>query len=74
MRQESPYNKPNDKDQNNFTNPESNIMKTSNGFDQCYNGQAAVNDDMVIVGASATHMPMTKRNSSRSLNLYPKNY
>ncbi len=26
-------------------------MKTSRGFDQCYNSQAAVNDDMVIVGA-----------------------
>jgi len=26
-------------------------MKTSKGFDQCFNGQAAVNDDMVIVGA-----------------------
>ncbi|HEY8780562.1 MAG TPA: transposase [Mucilaginibacter sp.] len=26
-------------------------MKTSNGFDQCYNAQAAVNEDMLIVGA-----------------------
>lgn len=47
----APENKPNEKDQYNFTDPESRIMKTSNGFDQCYNGQAAVNDDMVIVGA-----------------------
>jgi len=46
-----PTNQPNDKDQYNFTDPESRIMKTSRGFDQCYNGQAAVNDDMVIVGA-----------------------
>jgi len=43
-------NQPNDKDQYNFTDPQSRIMKTSRGFDQCYNGQAAVNDDMIIVG------------------------
>lgn len=52
-----PSNKPNDKDQYNFTDPESKIMKTFKGFDQCFNGQAAVNDDMVIVGAySNTHV------------------
>lgn len=37
-------------DQYNFTDPESRIMKTSRGFDQCYNAQAAVNEDMLIVG------------------------
>lgn len=42
---------PQNTDQYNFTDPESRIMKTSDGFDQCYNGQAAVNDDMIIVGA-----------------------
>src|SRR5665647_964930 len=53
----APSDEPNDKDQYNFTDPESRIMKTSRGFDQCYNGQAAVNDDMVIVGAySNTHV------------------
>lgn len=52
----APMDHPNDKDQYNFTDPESRIMKTSKGFDQCFNGQAAVNDDMVIVGAySNTH-------------------
>ena len=45
---------PRDKDQYNFTDPESRIMKTSDGFDQCYNGQAAVTDNMLIVGAYAT--------------------
>ncbi|SDF78773.1 Transposase domain [Mucilaginibacter pineti] len=38
------------KDQFNFSDPESRIMPTSRGFDQCYNAQAAVNDDMPIVG------------------------
>lgn len=48
---------PNDKDQYNFTDPESRIMKTSKGFDQCYNAQIAVNGDMLIVGnyANAHH-------------------
>jgi transposase len=41
---------PRPKDQYNFTDPESRIMKTSNGFDQCYNAQAVVTDEMLIVG------------------------
>lgn len=46
-----PSAKPNASDQYNFTDPQSRIMKTSHGFDQCYNSQAVVNDDMIIVGA-----------------------
>lgn len=42
---------PRGSDQYNFTDPESRIMKTSMGFNQCYNAQAAVNEDMLIVGA-----------------------
>jgi len=48
-----PEQEPSKKDQYNFTDSESRIMKTSKGFDQCYNGQAAVNDEMLIVGALA---------------------
>ena len=33
---------PPDDAQDNFTDPESRIMKTASGFDQCYNGQIAV--------------------------------
>ena len=47
----APEEGPNDKDQYNFTDPQSRIMKTSAGYDQCYNSQAAVTDDMIIVGA-----------------------
>ena len=52
-----PSTEPRDKDQYNFTDNESRIMKTSKGFDQCYNAQIAVNDDMLIVGnyANAHH-------------------
>lgn len=46
-----PSAEPQASDQYNFTDPESRIMKTSNGFNQCYNAQAAVNEDMIIVGA-----------------------
>ena len=48
---EPPSETPKESDQYNFTDPESRIMKTSRGFDQCYNAQAAVNEDMLIVGA-----------------------
>jgi transposase len=47
---------PEDKAQTNFTDPESQIMKTSNkGFDYCMNGQAVVDQaHQIIVGADAT--------------------
>ncbi len=45
-----PSEQPDDKDQYNFTDSESRIMKTSNGFNQCFNAQAAVNEDMIIIG------------------------
>ena len=45
---------PRDKDQYNFTDPESRIMKNSNndGFNQHYNAQAAVEHDSVLIVAS----------------------
>ena len=46
---------PKPKDQRNFTDPESKIMKTSNkGFDQCGNAQAVANEAQVIVAADVT--------------------
>ena len=49
-----PPDKPKPKDQENFTDPDSRIMKTSSGgFEQCYNAQVAVDDEaQLIVGAS----------------------
>ena len=47
---------PPDDAQDNFTDPESRIMKTSGGFDQCYNGQIAVDEaSQVIVAAGLTN-------------------
>lgn len=47
--------KPADKDQYNFTDPESRIMKGGDGFVQAYNAQAAVEGDFqLIVGQAVT--------------------
>jgi transposase len=62
----------NEKDQYNFTDPESRIMKTSKGFDQCYNGQAAVTDDMVIVGAYSNAHVNDKQEFIPVINAVPK--
>ncbi len=46
---------PKPKDQRNFTDTESKIMKTSNkGFDQCGNAQAVANEEQIIVSADVT--------------------
>jgi len=47
---------PRDDAQDNFTDPESRIMKTSSGFDQCYNGQLAVDEaSQMIVATGLTN-------------------
>lgn len=40
---------PEDKAQSNFTDPESCIMKTADGFQQCYNGQLAVDGEFQLI-------------------------
>jgi transposase len=40
---------PEDKDQYNFTDPESRIMKTNDGFQQCYNAQAVVDQNSHLI-------------------------
>jgi transposase len=53
---------PESKDQYNFTDPESHIMKSGSGFEQCYNAQAAVDQDsMLIVGQSLSASPVAWR-------------
>jgi transposase len=47
---------PKDKAQDNFTDPESRIMNTHEGYQQCYNGQAAVDEgSQLIVAADLTN-------------------
>jgi transposase len=58
--------KPKEKDQYNFTDPESRIMKGADGFVQGYNAQAAVEPDLqLIVGQTVTQQPTTKNSCCR---------
>jgi len=53
---------PPDKAQRNFTDPDSRIMRTGNGHEQCYNAQAAVDaDSQVIVAEGLTNSGSDKR-------------
>jgi len=55
---------PQDKSQKNFTDPDSRIMKdgASKAFEQCYNGQAVVDDQaQVIVAADVTQQANDKQ-------------
>ena len=59
-----------EKDQYNFTDPESRIMKnsTNDGFDQHYNVQAAVDQDsLLIVATSLSNHPNDKREAEPTL-------
>ena len=54
--------KPKDKDQYNFTDPESRIMKGADGSVQAYNAQAAVEPDLqLIVGQTVTQATNDKQ-------------
>jgi transposase len=62
---------PRDKDQYNFTDPESRIMKnsTNDGFDQHYNAQVAVDQDrLLIVATSLSNHPNDKREAEPTLD------
>jgi transposase len=57
-----PKEQPQPKDQYNFTDPESRIMKTGGGFQQCYNAQAAVEvASRLIVGGHVSDAPNDKQ-------------
>lgn len=73
---EPPQEGPNAKDQYNFTDPDSRIMKnsTNNGYDQQYNAQVAVTQDtMLILATSLSNHPNDKREVEPTLDtLSPK--
>lgn len=59
---DAPQSGPKDSDQINFTDPESRIMPTKDGFQQCYNAQAAVDaESQIIVALSVTDQPNDKK-------------
>jgi len=67
-----PKEEPNDKDQYNFTDPESRIMKTGAGFDQCFNAQAGVDhDSRLIVGQSLSNSPNDQKELVKTVNAIP---
>jgi len=47
-----PFGEPEDKAQDNFTDPQSRIMKMGGSFEQCYNAQAAVDGESQLIIAS----------------------
>lgn len=59
----APSEQPDPKAQYNFTDPESRIMKAGNGghFEQAYNAQAAVDEQMLIVGERVSVAPNDKQ-------------
>lgn len=62
---------PSGKDQYNFTDPDSRIMKnsTNNGYDQHYNVQVAVTQDsLLIVATSLSNHPNDKREAEPTLD------
>jgi transposase len=68
---EPPKAGPNDKDQYNFTDPDSRIMKnsTNQGYDQHYNAQVAVTQEtMLIVATSLSNHPNDKREAEPTLD------
>lgn len=65
---------PRDKDQYNFTDPESRIMKNSNndGFDQHYNAQVAVEQESrLIVGNTVSNHPNDKEEAIPTVEAIP---
>ena len=65
---------PRDKDQYNFTDPESRIMKNSNndGFDQHYNAQAAVEQaSFLIVASTLSNHPNDQAEAIPTLDAIP---
>ena len=68
----APTPEPKAKDQYNFTDPESRIMKDGTGFEQSYNAQAAVEvESRLIVGARVSHAPNDKQELGPTLDAIP---
>lgn len=66
---------PRDKEQYNFTDPESHIMKNGNkkGFEQCYNGQAGVeHKSRLIVSNTLSNHPNDKQEAIPVIDAIPE--
>jgi len=68
----APTPEPKAKDQYNFTDPESRIMKDGTGFEQTYNAQAAVEvESRLIVGERVSQAPNDKQELGPTLAAIP---
>ena len=64
-----PQEGPRPKDQDNFTDPESRIMKDGGGFEQCFNAQLAVEvETMLVVGQHVCNAPNDKQQLEPTLD------
>jgi transposase len=79
-RYKRPFGVPKDKDQDNFTDPDSRIMpRTGGGFDAAYNGQTAVDDtahiivaaELVNCAADVGELPKMLQAVHENLGAYP---
>jgi len=69
---QEPSAEPRAKDQYNFTDPVSRIMKTGHGFDQCYNAQAGVDhDSRLVVGQSLSNSPNDQKELLKTVDSIP---
>lgn len=57
--------------QYNFSDEESRIMKTQDGFEQCYNAQSAVTNDMIVAGCYVSDQPNDKQQLEPVLDAIP---
>lgn len=65
---------PEAKDQVNFTDKESRIMKTKDGFQKCYNAQAGVDTEShLIVGQRVSQSPNDKQELAEDLKAVKEN-
>ena len=65
---------PEAKDQVNLTDEESRIMKTRDGFQQCYNAQAGVDtDSRLIIGQRVSQSPNDKQELAEDLKVVKEN-
>jgi hypothetical protein len=72
----APSDKPKDKEQRNFTDPDSRVMVdgSTKSFEQCYNSQAAVDDKaQVIVAAAVTQQPVDRQQIEPMIQSLSKN-
>lgn len=68
-----PFGRPPDKAQENFTDPDSRIMKSSGGFDQCYNAQLAVDEARgVLVAADVAQQVADNAHLERMIDAVEK--